>query len=106
MALLAMLSGLGLPVHAYPQLARAGGPGSDFCMAGKMGNGTPASPARHHPTACDMCCGCVADGVASAPTPHAAVVRATLVAIDGAGFALRTASHFGAALPRGPPILG
>jgi hypothetical protein len=104
MALLAMLSGLGLPLHAYAQLARAGGPGSDFCMAGKMGKSTPASPHRQHAIACDMCCGCAIAGAVAAPTPHATVVRATLVAIDDAGFTMRSALKVGAALPRGPPL--
>jgi hypothetical protein len=104
MALLAMLSGLGLPLHAYAQLARAGGPGGDLCTAGKMGQSTPASPDRQHATACDMCCGCAADGAAPAPTPQAAIVRAALVAIDNAGFTMRSALKVGAALPRGPPL--
>ena len=101
MALVAMLSGLGLPLHAYAQHVGAGGPGSDFCMAGKS---TPALPDRVHATACDMCCGCASDGAAPAAMAHAAVVRAAFVAVDNTGFSMRNASHFGSALPRGPPL--
>ena len=105
MALLAMLSGLGLPLHAYAQHARAGGPGSDLCMAGKAGKSAPVLPDREHATACDMCCGCASDAVASAPTARAAVVPLTFVAINDTCSSMRGASYVGSALPRGPPRL-
>jgi hypothetical protein len=105
MALLAMLSGLGLPLHAYAQHARAGGPGSDFCAAGKTTNSAPAVPERGHGTACDMCCGCATDGAASASATSSAVVPSAFIAVNPAGMPKHGAAHFGSALPRGPPLL-
>jgi hypothetical protein len=105
MALLAMLSGLGLPLHAYAQHARAGGPGSDFCTAANAYKSSPGSPDREHATACDMCCGCASAGAASAPAEYVAVVPATFVAINHADLSIRGASHLGVAFPRGPPLL-
>jgi hypothetical protein len=104
MALLAMLSGLGLPLHAYAQHARAGSPGSDFCAAAKTTNSAPAVPERDHGTACDMCCGCATDGAASAITAYAAVVPSALIAVNHAGTSKHGAAHFASALPRGPPL--
>jgi hypothetical protein len=104
MALVAMLSGLGLPLHAYAQHAGADGPGNDFCTAGKSGKSAPALPDRVHATPCDMCCGCASDGAASASIAHAAVVPATFVPVDNTGSSMRNASFFGSALPRGPPL--
>jgi len=105
MALLAMLSGLGLPLHAYAQHARAGGPGSDFCAAGKTTNSAPAVPERAHGTACDMCCGCATNGAASASMNCAAVVPASFVATSHVDMPRRSTAHFDSALPRGPPLL-
>ena len=105
MALLAMLSGLGLPLHAYAQHARAGGPGGDFCVAGKAGKSAPAVPDRAHAAACDMCCGCTAGNAAPPSAEHAATLSATFVAACEAAVAMRTASPVGSALPRGPPPL-
>src|SRR6185295_9882287 len=97
--------GLGLPLHAYAQHARAGGPGGDFCVAGKAGKSAPAVPDRAHAAACDMCCGCTAASAAPPPAAHAATLPATFIAASEFTVVSRTASHFGSALPRGPPPL-
>jgi len=100
-----MLSGLGLPLHAYAQHGRASGPGSDFCTAGQPGKSAPAAPAREHGTACDMCCGCTTDGAASGSMTRAAMVPAAFVAVSDLGIPTRSTARFGSALPRGPPLL-
>ena len=103
MALLAILSGVSLPLHAYAQHWRAGGPGSDFCAAGKTSNSAPAVPERAHRIACDMCCANA--GAMPASLTATAVGRAGFVAERPAALWKHGAANFGSALPRGPPLL-
>ena len=104
LALLAMLSGLALPAHAYAHLARAGVPGSDLCVADPSSKSSPKRPDGEHTTAaCDMCSGCADGAAASGAARDQRAAAPTDIAIAAEALFLRAGPNAGLRLPRGPP---
>jgi hypothetical protein len=113
MALLAMLTGIALPAHAYRMHAARGVPGADFCTTAKpvgaaadsiaiFATDAPAPPEHDHGVKCDACCGCGV--VAAAPAlPRSLPALAAAPALPADLPAAHSPVAAGFALARGPP---
>ena len=104
LALVAMMLGVVLPVHAYARHVPVDGPGSELCVDGKVVRAPAGSPATPPAGTCDACCsgfhgGAMAIPRVVPPLPSMAWVVQRTIAVDAG-----SAPAAGLPLPRGPPL--